>query len=240
MKPNEPQDLNRRHLIAGAIAGSAVAAFGTNFAHGAPYVRRGVPAHELPPLPYDKAALEPHISSRTLEFHYGKHHAKYVETLNALLKENADLAGLSLEDLIKKVAGDTAKSSLFNNAAQAWNHTFYWKSMRPKGGGAPTGKVAKLIDSSFGGYDKFKEAFAAAGKGQFGSGWAWLIANGDKLEIVKTPNAETPMAQGKRCVLTMDVWEHAYYLDYQNDRAKYVATFLDSLVNWEFAEANLG
>jgi Fe-Mn family superoxide dismutase len=249
MTPNESHDLSRRHLIAGAIAGTAFVALGAKAgaapasrtpARGAPVFLRGAPAHELPPLPYEKNALEPYITAHTLDFHYGKHHATYVENLNKLLKDNADLAGLSLDDLVKKVAGDNTKTPIFNNAAQTWNHTFYWKSMKPKGGGAPTGKLADLINSSFGGFDKFKEKFTDAGKGQFGSGWAWLIQNGDKLEVVKTPNADTPMAQGKKCLLTMDVWEHAYYLDYQNDRAKYIGAYLDHLANWEFAAANLG
>jgi superoxide dismutase, Fe-Mn family len=249
----------RRTVLAGTVAGSALVALGckaaaqtsegagagprssdTGTAMAIPTILRGTLPHELPPLPYAENALEPHISARTLSFHYGKHHKTYVENTNTALKDAADLASLPLEDLIKKVAGDSAKTALFNNAAQLWNHTFYWKSMSPKGGGQPTGKLLEKINASFGGYDKFKEAFATAGKTQFGSGWAWLVADGDKLAVVKTPNAETPMAQGKKCLLTMDVWEHAYYLDYQNQRPNYITAFLDHLVNWEFAAANLG
>ncbi|MCE9593849.1 MAG: superoxide dismutase [Planctomycetes bacterium] len=197
-------------------------------------------AHELPPLPYADTALDPVISAKTLSFHYGKHHKAYVDNLNGLLKDLPDLAALSLDDLIKKVAGDTSKAGVFNNAAQIWNHTFYWKSLSPKGGGKPTGKLLDKINTSFGDYDKFKEALATAAKTQFGSGWAWLVANGDKLEIVKTPNAETPMTQGKKCLLTIDVWEHAYYLDYQNKRPDYITAVIEKLLNWEFAAANLG
>ncbi|MBI5435314.1 MAG: superoxide dismutase [Planctomycetes bacterium] len=197
-------------------------------------------AHELPPLPYADNALDPIISAKTLSFHYGKHHKAYVDNLNGLLKDLPELGALSLEDLIKKVAGDTSKAGVFNNAAQIWNHTFYWKSLSPKGGGKPTGKVLDRINASFGDFDKFKEAFATAAKTQFGSGWAWLVANGDKLEVVKTPNAETPLTQGKKCLLTIDVWEHAYYLDFQNKRPDYVTAVIEKLLNWEFAAANLG
>ncbi|HTF88401.1 MAG TPA: superoxide dismutase [Planctomycetota bacterium] len=197
-------------------------------------------AHELPPLPYSNDALAPHISANTLSFHYGKHHKAYVDNLNGLLKDMPDLAALSLEELIKKTAGDAAKSGVFNNAAQVWNHTFYWSSMAPKGGGQPKGKLLDLIGTSFGGYDKFKDAFSTAGKTQFGSGWAWLVLDGGKLTVEKTSNADTPMARGKKCLLTMDVWEHAYYLDYQNKRPDYISVFLDKLVNWDFAAANMG
>ena len=197
-------------------------------------------AHELPPLPYADNALDPIITAKTIGFHYGKHHKAYVDNLNGLLKDMPDLAALSLEDLIKKTAGDAAKAGVFNNAAQIWNHTFYWKSMAAKGGGQPTGKLLDLIGTSFGGYDKFKDAFATAGKTQFGSGWAWLVLDGGKLTVEKTANADTPMARGKKCLITMDVWEHAYYLDFQNRRPDYITAFLDKLVNWEFAAANLG
>ncbi|MSR62893.1 MAG: superoxide dismutase [Planctomycetes bacterium] len=196
--------------------------------------------HTLPPLPFADDALAPVISANTLGFHYGKHHKGYVDTLNGLLKDAPDLAKLSLEELVKKTAGDAAKTSLFNNAGQIWNHTFYWNSMRPKGGGAPSGKLGTLVNAAFGDYAKFKEAFVAAAKGQFGSGWVWLVLDGGKLVIEKTANADTPMAHGKQCLLTCDVWEHAYYLDYQNKRVDYVGAYLDSLVNWGFAEKNLG
>ncbi len=196
-------------------------------------------AIELPALPYEKNALEPHISENTLNFHYGKHHNAYVVNLNKLI-EGTELASLSLEEIIKATAKDTAKAGIFNNAAQIWNHTFYWNSISPNGGGAPTGSIAAKIDAAFGSYDEFKTAFAAAAATQFGSGWAWLVLDGDTLKILKTGNAETPLTQNVIPLLTIDVWEHAYYLDYQNLRPKYIETFIDSLINWEFANANLG
>ncbi len=194
-------------------------------------------AFELPSLPYDKKALEPHISSNTLDFHHGKHHAAYVTNLNNLVKDT-DLANKSLEEVVKASFGDAAKAGIFNNAAQVWNHTFYWNSMKPSGGGTPTGALAAKIDADFGSFDKFKEAFKAAGVGQFGSGWAWLVLENGTLKITKTANAENPVVHGQTPLLTMDVWEHAYYLDYQNRRPDYAQTFLDSLVNWDFAAQN--
>jgi Fe-Mn family superoxide dismutase len=196
-------------------------------------------AFELPALPYEKNALEPHMSANTFDFHHGKHHNTYVVNLNGLL-DGSDLAGKSLEDIIMATAGDAAKAGMFNNAAQVWNHTFFWNSMKPGGGGAPSGDLAAKIDSDLGGFDAFKDAFKQAGATQFGSGWAWLVVgDGGKLEVVKTPNAENPMTQGKTPLLTCDVWEHAYYLDYQNRRPDFLAAFLDNLVNWDFAAANL-
>ena len=190
--------------------------------------------HELPKLPWADNALEPHITANTLSFHYGKHHAAYVSKLNASLEGSAD-GGKSLEELI--ASGD---KKYFNNAAQAWNHTFYWNSMKPGGGGDPSGKMSELINASFGDYATFKSQFAAAAGGQFGSGWAWLVAGADgKLAIETTGNADCPLAHGRKALLTCDVWEHAYYLDFQNRRPDYVAAFLDHLVNWEFAESNL-
>ena len=193
----------------------------------------------LPPLPYAQNALEPHISANTLSFHYGKHHQAYVTNLNKLV-EGTPMAKASLEDVIKESAKDPAKSGIFNNAAQVWNHTFYWNSMKPNGGGKPTGEIAKRIDKDFGGYDKFVEQFKQAGATQFGSGWAWLVLDKGTLKVTKTPNADLPMVHGQTALLTMDVWEHAYYLDYQNRRPDYISTFLDKLVNWDFAEKNLG
>jgi superoxide dismutase, Fe-Mn family len=188
----------------------------------------------LPNLPYAQDALEPHISANTLSFHYGKHHNAYVVNLNKLI-EGTELDSKSLEEIVKSSEG-----GVFNNAAQVWNHTFYWNSMKPNGGGAPTGKIAELIDASFGSYEEFKTQFATAGATQFGSGWAWLVKKGDKLEIVKTANAETPLTDSSVTpLLTMDVWEHAYYLDFQNARPKYMETFLSELINWDFANANL-
>lgn len=193
----------------------------------------------LPPLPYARNALAPHISEETLNFHYGKHHQAYVDNLNKLIDGKPE-ASASLEDIIKGVAGDAARAGVFNNAAQVWNHTFYWHSMKPNGGGAPTGAVAEAINKDFGGYEGFKEAFSKAGATQFGSGWAWLVAANGKLDVRKTPNAETPLTEkGVTPLLTMDVWEHAYYLDFQNRRPDYIGAFLGKLVNWDFANANL-
>jgi Fe-Mn family superoxide dismutase len=195
-------------------------------------------AHQLPALPYSLDALEPHISRSTLEFHYGKHHAAYVTNLNNLVG-GTDLEAKSLEDTIQAVAGDAAKAGVFNNAAQVWNHTFYWQGMKPGGGGAPSGDLAAKIDADFGSFDAFKEQFKTAGATQFGSGWAWLVLENGSLKITKTGNADLPLAHGQKALLTMDVWEHAYYLDYQNRRPDYISTFLDKLVNWDFAAANL-
>ena len=193
---------------------------------------------ELPPLPYAQDALAPVISAETLSFHYGKHHKAYVDNLNKLVA-GTDLSETPLETLIKSVAGKPDKAGVFNNAAQVWNHTFFWNSMKPNGGGAPTGAVAKAIDASFGSYDNFKKEFSNAAMTQFGSGWAWLVADKGQLRIAKTPNAETPLTTGQTALLTVDVWEHAYYLDYQNRRADFVAAVIDKLLNWEFANANL-
>lgn len=191
----------------------------------------------LPELPYAKDALEPHVSARTLEFHHGKHHQAYVTKTNELIA-GTPLEGKSLEDII--VASWKDKNQpLFNNSAQVWNHTFFWNSMSPKGGGKPSGALAKRIEQDFGSLEKFAEEFKAAGVGQFGSGWAWLVADSaGKLSVTKTPNAELPMITGNTPILTCDVWEHAYYLDYQNRRPDFLQTFLDKLVNWEFAASN--
>lgn len=193
----------------------------------------------LPSLPYEQDALEPHISARTLSFHHGKHHNAYVSNLNKLI-EGSDLAGETLENIIKATVNDASKAGVFNNAAQVWNHTFYWHSMKPNGGGAPTGVIAEKITSDFGSYDNFISEFKAAGLTQFGSGWAWLVLKDNKLEIMKTANADTPLAHGIQALMTVDVWEHAYYLDYQNDRGGYIDTFFNQLVNWDFVNENLG
>ncbi|MDR4507783.1 MAG: superoxide dismutase [Candidatus Brocadiaceae bacterium] len=193
----------------------------------------------LPVLPFPKDALEPYISSKTLDFHYEKHHNAYVVNANKLLENNA-LREKTLEEIIKSAAGDSSQAGLFNNAAQVWNHTFYWNSIKPKGGGKPTGKIADRIHKDLGGYDNFVGAFQTAGVGQFGSGWAWLVINKEeKLEVVKTANADTPLAHGLKPVLTVDVWEHAYYLDYQNRRPDYVKSFIENLINWDFANSNI-
>ncbi len=195
-------------------------------------------AHTLPALPYALDALEPHISSSTLEFHHGKHHNAYVTNLNKAI-EGTDLDGKSLEEVISAVAGDASKAGVFNNAAQVWNHSFYWQCMKPGGGGQPSGDLLEKINADFGSYDAFVEQFKAAGATQFGSGWAWLVLDNGSLKITKTANADLPLAHGQKALLTMDVWEHAYYLDYQNRRPDYISTFLDKLVNWDFVAANL-
>lgn len=190
--------------------------------------------HELPPLPYEMNALEPHISRETLEYHYGKHHQTYVTNLNKLITDT-EFADLPLEGIIKKASG-----GIFNNAAQVWNHTFYWNSMSPNGGGNPQGAVAEAIDKAFGSFDAFKEKFTNTAVTTFGSGWAWLVKNADgSLDVVSTSNAGNPLTDGKTPLLTCDVWEHAYYIDYRNKRPDYVNNFW-SLVNWQFVNEQLG
>jgi Fe-Mn family superoxide dismutase len=195
-------------------------------------------AHTLPALPFELDALEPHISRSTLEFHHGKHHAAYVNNLNNLVA-GTDLEGKSLEDTILAVARDSSKAGVFNNAAQVWNHTFYWQGIKAGGGGLPTGALADKINADFGSFEAFVEQLKAAGATQFGSGWAWLVLENGTLKITKTANADLPLAHGQKALLTIDVWEHAYYLDYQNRRPDYITTFLEKLVNWDFVAANL-
>ena len=192
----------------------------------------------LPSLPYPYEALEPHISRRTLEFHHGKHHKAYVEKTRTLAKE-VRMADLPLELIIQQTARQDRHRALFNNAAQAWNHAFYWRSLQPGGGGEPDGDIAARIKSDLGGYDSFATQFAAAAAGQFGSGWAWLVLDGGKLAVTATANADTPIAHGQIPLLALDVWEHAYYLDYQNRRADYADALIKHLINWEFANRNL-
>jgi Fe-Mn family superoxide dismutase len=198
----------------------------------------GAPAFQLPPLPYAPDALEPYVSAKTLGFHHGKHHQAYVDNLNKLVA-GTPWAGKSLEQIVVESAGVADATALFNNAGQVWNHTFFWQGMKARGGGKPTGRLLERIEKSFGSFDAFKEAFVAAAVGQFGSGWAWLVLDGDALKIVKTANADTPLAHGQTALLVCDVWEHAYYLDYQNRRKDFVAAFLDHLVNWEFVASRL-
>lgn len=194
----------------------------------------------LPALPYAYDALEPHISKETLEFHHDKHHQTYVTNLNNLIK-GTELEGKSLDEIILATVGDASKAGVFNNAAQVWNHTFYWNSLKQNGGGKPTGAIAAKIDEAFGSYEKFVEEFTAAATTQFGSGWAWLVADevNGKVSIAKTSNADSPIAHGQVALLTIDVWEHAYYIDFRNARPKYISTFLDHLVNWDYVNAKL-
>ena len=190
-------------------------------------------AIELPALPYDRTALEPHISAETIDYHYSKHHQTYVTNLNNLIA-GTEFESADLETIVRKSQG-----GLFNNAAQVWNHTFYWNCLKPNGGGAPTGKLAEAIDTTFSSFDAFKAEFTKTAIGTFGSGWAWLVQRADgSLALVSTSNAATPLTGTDKPLLTCDVWEHAYYIDYRNMRPKFVETFLDKLVNWSFAEAN--
>ena len=193
--------------------------------------------HTLPELPYSKDALAPTISAETIDYHYGKHHAAYVTNLNKLIEGTAH-AELGLDDLIKKVAGDANEKPVFNNAAQVWNHTFYWNCLSPNGGGEPSGAIKDAIDSSFGGFADFKDKFSKAAATHFGSGWAWVVKTDGGIAIETTANADTPLAQGKTPILTLDVWEHAYYVDYRNARPKYIEEFW-KLVNWDFLNKNL-
>lgn len=189
--------------------------------------------HTLPPLPYAKTALAPHISEETLEFHYGKHHQTYVTNLNNLIK-GTEFENSPLEEIIKKSTG-----GIYNNSAQVWNHTFFWNSMKPNGGGAPTGELAAAIDKKWGSFEEFKKAFQASAVGNFGSGWTWLVKKADgSVDIVNMGAAGTPLTTGDKALLTIDVWEHAYYIDYRNARPKFVEAFLTSLANWDFASAN--
>ena len=198
-----------------------------------------IETHVLPSLPYKDDALDPVISARTISFHYGKHHKGYVDNLNKLVA-GTKFANLPLEKIIAETTGKADKTAIFNNAAQAWNHAFYWRSLRPKGGGEPPAVLKQKIEASFGSLDACKKELATMAMAQFGSGWAWLVLDGDKIRMVKTGNADTPMTTGMKPLLTIDVWEHAYYLDYQNQRAVYVDAVLDKLINWDFAAENLG
>ncbi len=234
-KENDEKDggMTRRQFIgAAAVTAASVAmgGLGTNAS--------AADTLTLPALPYPANALEPLITANTIGFHYGKHHKAYVDNIVKLTAGTA-LAGQSLEKIFIATAGVADKAAIFNNSAQAWNHAFYWNSLRPKGGGAPSDALKKAIDASFGSLDACKAELTTAATSQFGSGWAWLVKAGDKLKVVKTANADNPLTQGLHPLLTLDVWEHAYYLDYQNRRADYVAAILTDLVNWEFAAANL-
>ncbi|BBA36676.1 manganese and iron superoxide dismutase [Methylocaldum marinum] len=224
--------LTRRNFL---IAAGSLALAG---AAGLPRFAAAAAALTLPPLPYRENALAPVISARTLGFHYGKHHKGYVDNLNKLVA-GTELADLPLEEIIAATADKPDRKAIFNNAAQAWNHTFYWRSLRPKGGGTPPAALRQKIEQSFGSVDACKKELADAAVTQFGSGWGWLVQDGDNLRVVKTSNANQPTPSTLKPLLTIDVWEHAYYLDYQNRRADYVNALLDKLINWEFAAENL-
>ena len=226
--------LNRRELLLATAAGAAVLTLG-----GLPATARAAAPVVLPPLPWADSALAPVISANTIGFHYGKHHQGYVTNLNKLTG-GTPFADQSLEQIVRATAGKADQAAIFNNAAQVWNHTFYWQSLRPNGGGEPPAALKAKMEASFGSVDACRQELTKAATTQFGSGWAWLVAEGDALKVVKTGNAETPLTSGMKPLVTIDVWEHAYYLDYQNRRADYVAAVLDKLVNWEFALANLG
>jgi Fe-Mn family superoxide dismutase len=193
---------------------------------------------QLPPLPWQENALEPVISSRTIALHYGKHHAAYVKKLNELVA-GTRYAEQPLEHVIAATAGNSESAKIFNNAAQTWNHTFFWNSLRAPGSGSPPRAIEKLIDDSFGGFPQFREKLAQAAVDQFGSGWAWLVVRGNKLEVMATSNAQTPITMGAMPLLTIDVWEHAYYLDYENRRPEFVDAVIDRLLNWKFAMGQL-
>jgi Fe-Mn family superoxide dismutase len=193
---------------------------------------------DLPPLPYHNGALEPYISSRTIEFHYGKHHQAYAANTQKLIA-GTKLEKMPLKEIVQISYGNKALLPTYNNAAQLFNHDFYWECMKPNGGGKPQGKILRAIEQSFGSFDAFAEIFSKSAAGQFGSGWTWLVKDGNQLKVISTGNADTPITMGYTPLLTMDVWEHAYYLDYQNRRADYIKAFMDHLVNWEFAEKNL-
>ncbi|MBF0217309.1 MAG: superoxide dismutase [Candidatus Omnitrophica bacterium] len=203
-------------------------------------ITRNAAAYALPPLPYTENALEPVISAKTIGFHYGKHHKGYVDNLNKLVEGTVFSGpGMTLEKIMTETAGKADKAAIFNNAAQAWNHAFYWKSLVPNGGSEPPAELKKKIEASFGTVEACKKELADAATSQFGSGWAWLVQDGAALKVVKTSNADTPITKGMNPLLAIDVWEHAYYLDYQNRRADHVNSVLDKLINWKFAADNL-
>jgi Fe-Mn family superoxide dismutase len=226
--------LSRRSFIVASAASVAWLATG-----GRAITAQAAAPYVLPPLPYAENALEPVISGRTISFHYGKHHKGYVDNLNKLVA-GTEYADLPLEKIIIGTAGHTEKAAIFNNAAQVWNHTFYWKSMTPKGGGEPPNELKRKMEASFGSVEACKKELLSAAVSQFGSGWAWLVLDGGKLKAIKTANADDPLTTGMRPLVTIDVWEHAYYLDYQNRRADYVNAVLDKLIDWEFALQNAG
>ena len=230
---------DRRDFLKGAMAGTA--ALWATQAAAAPAAAPAAAAgpHAFAPLPYATNALAPVISEQTIGFHHGKHHRGYLDNLNRLVT-GTPLETLDLATVVRQSAGDPARTAVFNNAAQVWNHDFYWRSLRPDGGGEPPAALKARLEADFGSVDACRQALAAAATSQFGSGWAWLVADADKLRVVKTGNADTPLTQGLKPLLTIDVWEHAYYLDYQNRRADHVNAVINRLLNWEFALQNLG
>ena len=229
--------ITRREFVKASLMGTAALAF-SSAALPAGVTAQATGPFGLPPLPYAEDALAPVISARTIGFHYGKHHRAYVDNLNGLVK-NTPYEKMSLEELIKATAAAPGQAAIFNNAAQVWNHTFYWNGMKPACGGKPGGEIGKRIEKDFGSYENFRKEFVGAALGQFGSGWAWLATDGKMMKVLKTPNAENPITQGLKPLLTINVWEHAYYLDYQNRRKDFVEASLDKLVNWTFVEKNL-
>jgi Fe-Mn family superoxide dismutase len=231
--PDGLSKLSRREFIVGSTGAAVTFALSGSSGGG------HAPTFDLTPLPYPEAALEPVISARTVGFHYGKHHKGYLDNLNKLVV-GTEYAGLPLEKVILGTAGQSDKAALFNNAAQIWNHSFYWQSLKPRGGGMPPAALAQRLESDFGSVEACKKELAAAALSQFGSGWAWLVLDGKTIKTVKTGNAEVPFVKGLKPLLTIDVWEHAYYLDFQNRRADYVNALIDQLINWEFALRNLG
>ena len=238
-------ELSRRGLLA-AAAGTAAAlslnkvAIGATPAAGAAGAAGAAPGPiTQPPLPYANNALDPVISSNTLGFHYGKHHKTYVDNLNKAIA-GTPFADMSLEKIITATYGKADQTAIYNNAAQTWNHNFYWKSLKPAGGGEPPAALKQKIEAAFGSVDNCKKELSTAATSQFGSGWAWLVSDGGKLAVVKTSNADSPLVKNQKPLLTIDVWEHAYYLDYQNRRADYVAAVLDKVINWGFAGENMG
>jgi Fe-Mn family superoxide dismutase len=240
--PHDDPVSRRSFLVAGstlAIAGGALAGAGPREPGLAAAGPRAEGEFTLPPLPWAEDALAPVISAQTISFHYGKHHKGYVDNLNKLVVEKEQYAGKWLDAIVVASAKQPADAAVFNNAAQVWNHTFYWNSLKP-GGSAPAGKLLERVNADFGSLDACKQQLAEAAKTQFGSGWAWLVEDGAKLAVVKTGNAGNPLTDGKKPLLVLDVWEHAYYLDYQNKRADHVAAVIEKLLNWEFAAKNLG
>lgn len=232
-EPTRPCGMTRRKFLAATSSAALLFALGglRGAAWAAPF--------ELPALPWAENALEPVISARTMGFHYGKHHLGYLNNLNKLVA-GTEFADMPLEQVVTATAGKADQVGIFNNAAQTWNHTFFWNSLSPKGGGKPPADLKKLIDASFGDMETCLKELTASATGRFASGWAWLVEDGGTLKVMNTMNADTPLTMGLRPLLTIDVWEHAYYLDYQNRRADFVKAVLEKLVNWEFAAANLG